>query len=93
MMTAKDAHGSRLFTSGDFLTTNQVAGFTHNLKKQKTEEAEKDIRAATVEAGFQEMMTAVVNDLLCPKILLCMTHTIFVNWLPKGGSPHLLCPL
>ena len=35
MMTAKDAHCSRLFTSGDFLTANQVAGFSHASRPKK----------------------------------------------------------
>ena len=76
MMTAKDAHGFRLFTSGDFLAANQVAGFFSRLASKKalakdpdatesvTEEAEEDIGAATVEVDFQEMMTAVVDDFL-----------------------------
>ena len=36
MMTAKDAHGPRLFTSGDFLTADQVAGFFLALRVQKS---------------------------------------------------------
>ena len=103
MMTAKDAQGSRLFSSGDFLTANQVAFFFSRLASKKalaedpdatesaTEEAKEDIGAATVEADFQEMMNAVVDDLLPKHPLIYMTHTIFANWLPKGSSPHLLC--
>ena len=74
MITAKDAHSSRLFTSGDFLTANQVAGFFSRLASKKalaedatesaTEEAQEDKGAATVEADFQEMMNVVVDDLL-----------------------------
>ena len=36
MMTAKDAHGSRLFTSNDFLTANQVASYFSRLASKKT---------------------------------------------------------
>ena len=76
MITAKDAHGSRLFTSGDFLTANQVVGFFSRLASKKalaedpdaresaTEEAEEDIGAATIEADLQEMTNAVIDDLL-----------------------------
>ena len=68
-MTAKDAHGSRLFTCGDFLTANQEAGFFSRLASQKalTEDPDATEHAteeATVEADFQEMMNAVVDDLL-----------------------------
>ena len=35
MVTAKDAHGSRLFTSGNFLTANQVAGILSRLASKK----------------------------------------------------------
>ena len=88
MMTAKDAHGSRLFTSGDFLTANQVAGFFSRLASKKalaedpdatesaTEEAEEDIGAATVEADFQEMMNAVVDDLLPKHPLIYDSHNL-----------------
>ena len=88
MMTAKDAHGSRLFTRGDFLTSNQVAGFFSRLASKKalaedpdatesvTEEAEEDIGAATVEADFQEMMTAVVDDLLPKHPLIYDSHNL-----------------
>ena len=88
MMTAKDAHGSRLFTRGDFLTANQVAGFFSRLASKKalaedpdatesvTGEAEEDIGAATVEADFQEMMTAVVDDLLPKHPLIYDSHNL-----------------
>ena len=88
MMTAKDAHGSRLFTRGDFLTSNQVAGFFSRLASKKalaedpdatesvTEKAEEDIGAATVEADFQEMMTAVVDDLLPKHPLIYDSHNL-----------------
>lgn len=88
MMTAKDAHGSRLFTSGDFLTANQVAGFFSRLASKKsladdpdavesaTEEAEEDIGTATVEADFQEMMNVVVDDLLPKHPLIYDSHNL-----------------
>ena len=88
MMTAKDAHGSRLFTAGDFLTANQVTGFFSCLLSKKalaedpdaeesaTEEAEEDIGAATVEADFQEMMNTVVDDLLPKHPLIYDSHNL-----------------
>ena len=87
-MTAKDAHGSKLFTSGDFLTANQVAGFSSRLASKKavaedpdatestTEEAEEDIGAATVEADFQEMMNSFVDDLLPKHPLTYDSHNL-----------------
>ena len=41
-----------------------------------TEEAEEDIGAATVEADFQEMMTAVVDDLLPKHPLIYDSHNL-----------------
>ena len=88
MITAKDAHGSRLFNSGDFLTANQVAGFVSRLASNKalagdldatesaTEEAEEDLGAAIVEADFQEMMNAVVDDLLPKHPLIYDSHNL-----------------
>ena len=88
MITAKDAHSSRLFTSGDFLTANQVAGFFSCLTSKKalaedpdatesaTEEAEEDIGAATVEADLQEMTNAVVDDLLPKHPLIYDSHNL-----------------
>ena len=88
MMTAKDAHGSRLFTSRDFLTANQVEGFFSRLASKKslpddpdavesaTEEAEEDIGTATVEADFQEMMNVVVDDLLPKHPLIYDSHNL-----------------
>ena len=88
MITAKDAHGSRLFTSRDFLTTNQVAGFFSRLASKKalaedpdatesvTEEEEEDIGAATVEADLQETMNAVVDDLLPKHPLIYDSHNL-----------------
>ena len=66
MMIPKDAHGSRFFTSGDFLTTNQVAGFLSHLASKKalaedsgaaetaTEEAKEDIVAAPARQIFRK---------------------------------------
>ena len=88
MITAKDAHGSRLFTSGDFLTANQVAGFFSRLTSKKalaedpdatesaTEEEEEDIGAATVEADLQEITNAVVDDLLPKHPLIYDSHNL-----------------
>ena len=51
MMTAKDAHGYRLFTTGDFLTANQVAGFFSRLASKKALAEDPDAtESATEEA-------------------------------------------
>ena len=104
MMTAKAAHSSRLFTSGGFLTTHQVAGFFSRLLSKKalaenpdvtesaTEEAEEVTGAPTVEAYFMEIKK-VVNDDLLPKHLLTQdAYSLCKLALPKRSSPHLLCP-
>lgn len=69
MMCAKDSSGSRLFTSDDFLTANQIAGFFSRLASKKTladDEQQADIEVATHEAGLEELVNEAVRE-LAPK--------------------------
>ena len=69
MMCAKDSNGSRLFTSEDYLTTNQIAGFFSRLASKKSlaeEEQQADIEVAVYEASRDELVKEVARE-LAPK--------------------------
>ena len=69
MMCAKDSNGSRLFTSEDYLTTNQIAGFFSRLASKKSlaeEEQQDDIEVAVYEASRDELVKEVARE-LAPK--------------------------
>ena len=82
MMCAKDWSGSRLFTSDDFLTANQVAGFFSRLASKKTladDDQQADIEIAAHEADLEEL----VNGAICE---LAPTH-------PTGYDAYNLCEM
>ena len=69
MMCAKDSNGSRLFTSEDYLTTNQIAGFFSRLASKKSlaeDEQQADIEVAVYEASRDELVKEVTRE-LAPK--------------------------
>ena len=67
MVSAKDASGNRLFTSDDFLTSSQIAGFFSRLSAKKTlqdeEEFEDDFQSAADEERFEQLTNMAVHDL------------------------------
>ena len=68
MVSVKDASGNRLFTSDDFLSANQIAGFFSRLLAKKTlyeevEEAEDDFQSAADEASIEEPTYVAVQEL------------------------------
>ena len=68
MVSAKDASGNRLFTSDDFFSANQIAGFFSRLLAKKTlyeevEEAEDDFQSAADEASIEEPTYVTVQEL------------------------------
>ena len=69
MMCAKDSNGSRLFSSDDFLTANQIAGFFSRLASKKTladDEQQADIEVAALESSLEELVNGAVRE-LAPK--------------------------
>ena len=69
MMCAKDSNGSRLFTSDEFLTASQIAGFFSRLASRKTlvdDEQQADIEVAAHEAGLEQLVNEAVHE-LAPK--------------------------
>ena len=68
MVSAKDASGNRLFTSDDFLSASQIAGFFSRLSATKTlhdevEEFEDDFQSAANEARIEEFTNVAVHEL------------------------------
>ena len=67
MVAAKDASGNRLFTSDNFLTSSQIAGFFSRLsakkKLQDEEEFEDDFQSAADEKRFEQLTNMAVHDL------------------------------
>jgi len=69
MVSAKDASGNRLFTSDDFLSASQIAGFFSRLSAKKTlnenveEMAEDDFQSAADEASIEEVTNVAVQEL------------------------------
>ena len=67
MVSAKDASGNRLFTSDDFLSGSQIAGFFSRLSVKKTlhevEEFEDDFQSAANEARIEELTNVAVHEL------------------------------
>lgn len=69
MVSAKDASGNRLFTSNDFLSASQIAGFFSRLSAKKTlyeeveEMAEDDFQSAADEASIEELTKVAVQEL------------------------------
>ena len=59
MLTAVDSGGNRIFSSEDFLTASQIAGFFSRLASKKTLSGEEDHKEALVvasqEAAIQEL--------------------------------------
>lgn len=69
MMCAKDSNGSRLFTTEDYLTTTQIAGFFSRLASKKSlpeDEQQADIEVAVNEASRDELVKEVARE-LAPK--------------------------
>ena len=59
MMCAKDSTGSRLFTSDNFLTATQIAGFSSCLSSKKAlanDEPHTDIAVAAYKVGAEELV-------------------------------------
>ena len=68
-MCAKDSNGSRLFTSDEFLTASQIAGFFSHLALRKTlvdEEQQADIEVTAHDAGLKQLVNEAVHE-LAPK--------------------------
>ena len=68
MVSAKDGSGNRLFTSDDFLSASQIAGFFSRLSAKKTlrdevEEFEDDFQSAANEARIEELTNVAVHEL------------------------------
>ena len=69
MVSAKDASGNRLFTSDDFLSANQIAGFFSRLSAKKTlneeveEMAEDDFQSAADEVSIEELTNVALQEL------------------------------
>lgn len=69
MVSAKDASGNRLFTSADFLSASQIAGFFSRLSAKKTlheeveDMAEDDFQSAADEASIEELTNVAVQEL------------------------------
>ncbi|KAK3715613.1 hypothetical protein QZH41_000987 [Actinostola sp. cb2023] len=67
MMFAKDSSGSRLFTSDDFLTANQITSFFSRLASKKSladDQQQDDIEVAAHEAGIEEIVNEVMYELV-----------------------------
>ena len=68
MLTAVDSRGNRIFSSEDFLTASQIAGFFSRLASKKTLSAEEDHEEALVgasqEVAIQELTSAVAREFL-----------------------------
>ena len=66
MLTAVDSRGNRIFSSLDFLTASQIAGFFSRLASKKTLPAEEDHEEALVgasqEAAIQELTNVVASE-------------------------------
>ena len=69
MVSAKDASGNRLFTSADFFSASQIAGFFSRLSAKKTlceeveDMAEDDFQSAADEASIEEFRNVAVQEL------------------------------
>ena len=66
MISARDANGTRLFTSEEFLTATQIAGFFSRLASKKglvDDETDDENEAAVVETELNEMLSEVLEDL------------------------------
>ena len=68
MLTAVDSRGNRIFSSADFLTASQIAGFFSRLASKKTLSREEDHEEALVgasqEAAIQELTNIVAREFL-----------------------------
>ena len=78
MVGAKDASGNRLFTSDDFLTSSEIAGFFSHLSAKKTlqddEEFEDDFQSAADEKRFEQFTNMAVHD---PKLKHRITYDAY----------------
>ena len=69
MVSAKDASGNRLFTSADFLSASQIAGFFSRLSAKKTlheeveDMVEDDFQSAADEASIEELTNVAAQEL------------------------------
>ena len=68
MLTAVDSRGNRIFSSEDFLTASQIAGFFSRLASKKTlsaeEEHEEVLVGASQEVVTQELTSVVAREFL-----------------------------
>ena len=68
MMSAMDSQGKRMFSSEEFLTAPQVAGFFSRLAAKKSlfsdDDLEEEIEGATQEATIEELTDEVSRELL-----------------------------
>ena len=68
MLTAVDSRGNRIFSSQDFLTSSQIAGFSSRLASKKTlcgeEDHEEVLVGASQEAAIQELTNLVAREFL-----------------------------
>ena len=67
MMSAVDSQGKRMFSSEEFLTASQVAGFFSRLAAKKSlfndDDLEEEIECATQEATIEELTNNVSREL------------------------------
>ena len=67
-MSAMDSQGKRMFSSEEFLTAPQVAGFFSRLAAKKSlfsdDDLEEEIEGATQEATIEELTNEVSRELL-----------------------------
>ena len=67
MMSAVDSQGKRMFSSEEFLTASQVAGFFSRLAAKKSlpndDDLEEEIECATQEATIEELTNKVSREL------------------------------
>ena len=68
MMSAVDSQGKRMFSSEEFMTASQVAGFFSRLAVKKSlfddDDLEEEIECATQEATIEELTNKVSRELL-----------------------------
>lgn len=83
MMTARDVHGERLFTSSEFLTSQQVASYFSRLASKRTlkdherEEEDSDVEIDQREAAENEYdFSGLRNDVLEQ---LAISHPIYYD--------------
>ena len=92
MMTARDVNGQRMFSSADFLTTQQITSFFSRLaSKRRLASADKEINAesededdsAQIEMDLEEMRATIMASTL-PTHPICYENHNLCDLLTKG---------